>query len=184
MSAMLDILPNAVTLFTFILGGGLTAFAKGMYDYFHTAKVDNMAFDEKELSKYKEKTTSLESRILNLEAAQIQSCVPEWRKDYTGRYEFVNLAYEVSILLPLGKQKSDIIGKTDDEIFDRWPTFVALIKSLDQEAVISVRKFAIRRNVVFPNQGEQVMLIKEVAQSSYDGRIILIGRSYPERLAT
>ena len=54
-----------------------------------------------------------------------------------------------------------------------------MIKSLDREAIVSTRKFAIRRNVIFPNQEEQVMLIKEVTQTS-DGRIVLIGRCYPE----
>lgn len=182
MDQLFDLNPQVTAVISFILGGGLTALLKSTYDYYRTVKLDDQAFDERELSKYKDKTASLEQRILSLESAQVQSCVPEWRKDCTGRYEFVNLAYEMTILLPLGKQRSDIIGKTDEEIFEGWPEFVSLIKSLDKEAVISIRKFAIRRNVIFPSHQEQVMLIKEVAQSSFDGRIILIGRSYPETL--
>ena len=89
------------------------------------------------------------------------------------------MAYELAILLPLSKNKLDIIGKTDEEIFGIWPDFVEMIKSLDKEAIVSIRKFAIRRNVIFPNREEQVMIIKEVAQA-FDGRIVLIGRCYPE----
>lgn len=182
MDQFFDLSPQATAVLSFILGGGLTTFLKSTYDYYRTVKLDERDFTEKELSNCKNKTASLEQRTLSLESAQVQSCVPEWRKDCTGRYEFVNLAYEMTILLPIGKHRSDIIGKTDEEIFAAWPEFVSLIQSLDKEAVISIRKFAIRRNVIFPSNQEQVMLIKEVAQSSLDGRIILIGRSYPETL--
>lgn len=165
---------------SFIVGGGLMAFLKSIYDYQTTAKKDKLAFDQQELQKYKERTSSLEQRLLSLESsALIQSCIPEWRKDCSGRYEYINMAYEVAILLPLRKTKIEIIGKTDEEIFDDWPDFVKLLKSLDQEAVTSVRKFAIRRNVQFPNREEEVMLIKEIAQA-FEGRIVLIGRGFPE----
>lgn len=164
---------------SFIAGGGLMAFLKSVYDYQTTAKKDKLAFDQQELQKYKEKTSSLEQRLISLESSVIQSSTLEWRKDWSGRYEYINMAYEMAILLPLRKTKIEIIGKTDEEIFDDWPDFVNLLKSLDQEAVTSVRKFAIRRNVRFPNREEDVMLIKEIAQA-FDGRIVLIGRSFPE----
>lgn len=164
---------------SFIVGGGLMAVLKSIYDYQTTAKKDKLAFDQQELQKYKERTSSLEQRLLSLESSLIQSSIPEWRKDCSGRYEYINMAYEMAILLPLQKTKIEIIGKTDEEIFDDWPDFVKLLKSLDQEAVTSVRKFAIRRNVQFPNREEDVMLIKEIAQA-FDGRIVLIGRSFPE----
>ncbi len=165
---------------SFIVGGGLMAFLKSIYDYQTTAKKDKLAFDQQELQKYKERTSSLEQRLLSLEAsALIQSNIPEWRKDCSGRYEYINMAYEMAILLPLQKTKIEIIGKTDEEIFDDWPDFVKLLKSLDQEAVTSVRKFAIRRNVQFPNREEEVMLIKEIAQA-FESRIVLIGRGFPE----
>ncbi len=167
---------------SFIVGGGLMAFLKSIYDYQTTAKKDKLAFDQQELQKYKERTSSLEQRLLSLESSLIQSSIPEWRKDCSGRYEYINMAYEMDILLPLREAKEEeieIIGKTDEEIFDDWPDFVKLLKSLDQEAVTSVRKFAIRRNVQFPNREEEVMLIKEIAQT-FEFRIVLIGRSFPE----
>lgn len=166
-------------ILSFIAGGGITAYIKSRYDLSQTMKKDQLAFDQQELIKYKENSANLEQRILSLESSQIQSSIPEWRKDCTGRYDFVNLSYELYVLLPLGKSKTDIIGRTDAEIFAEWPEFVSIIQSLDREAVISARKFAIRRNVVFPKAEGNVMLIKEVAQS-FDGRIALIGRSYPE----
>lgn len=172
-------LPQITSIVSFIVGGGAIAFLKSKYDYTQQQKKDNLAFDQVELGKYKERTVSLEQRLLSLESSMIQSSVPEWRKDCTGRYEYVNLAYELAILLPLNKNKLDIIGKTDSEIFSIWPDFVEMIRSLDKEAIVSIRKFAIRRNVVFPNREEQVMIIKEVAQA-FDGRIVLIGRCYPE----
>lgn len=174
-------LPQITSIVSFIVGGGAIAFLKSKYDYTQQQKKDNLAFDQVELGKYKERTVSLEQRLLSLESSMIQSSVPEWRKDCTGRYEYINLAYELAYikLLPLSKNKLDIIGKTDEEIFGIWPDFVEMIKSLDREAIVSTRKFAIRRNVIFPNREEQVMLIKEVAQTS-DGRIVLIGRCYPE----
>jgi len=172
-------LPQITSIVSFIVGGGAIAFLKSKYDYTQQQKKDNLAFDQVELGKYKERTVSLEQRLLSLESSRIQSSVPEWRKDCTGRYEYINLAYELAILLPLSKNKLDIIGKTDEEIFGIWPDFVEMIKSLDKEAIVSIRKFAIRRNVIFPNREEQVMIIKEVAQA-FDGRIVLIGRCYPE----
>lgn len=180
--AVMD-LPNMSTeisaAVSFVVGGGLVAFIKSVYDYSQTVKRDQLAFDQQELIKYKDKTLTLEQRVVSLESSQIQSSVPEWRKDCSGRYDFVNLAYELYVLLPLNKARSDIIGRTDAEIFAEWPEFVAIIQSLDREAVVSARKFAIRRNVIFPKAEGNVMLIKEVAQS-FDGRIVLIGRSYPE----
>lgn len=172
-------LPQITSIVSFIVGGGAIAFLKSKYDYTQQQKKDNLAFDQVELGKYKERTVSLDQRLLSLESSMIQSSVPEWRKDCTGRYEYINLAYELAILLPLSKNKLDIIDKTDEEIFGIWPDFVEMIKSLDKEAIVSIRKFAIRRNVIFPNREEQVMIIKEVAQA-FDGRIVLIGRCYPE----
>lgn len=166
---------NIVNLIvTFLLGGGFLAWLQ----YYRTVKKEDRSFAESELELNRIQNKELNLRLDKIQVMLIPSFVPEWRKSVDGKYEYINRAYEVDILLNMGLSISDIIGKTDAEVFDGYPEFIKTMKDLETEAKSSLYKFSIKRNVIFPKYHE-AMIIKEVVQN-IEGKIYLVGKAYTE----
>lgn len=160
---------------TFLLGGSFLAWLQ----YYRTIKKEDRSFSEVELELNKNQNKLLNQKLDTIQIMLIPSFVPEWRKNTEGKYEYVNRAYEVDILLNMGLSMIDILGKTDEEIFAGYPDFIKTIKELEAEAKVSLHKFSIRRNVLFPNYHES-MIVKEVVQN-IEGKIYLVGKAYTEQ---
>lgn len=166
--------PLTTALISFVLGGGVIGYLK----FYLESRKDNRSLLQEDLALYKDRYHELRQELDELSILLIPSSAPEWRKNYRGEYEYISPSYEISILLGLGFAKSDIIGKTDAEIFKSHPEFVTLLGEIDAEARKSPRRFAVRYNVYFPGNPEQMMVIKEIAQN-ISGRNYFIGRCYP-----
>lgn len=161
-------------IITFLLGGGFLAWLQ----YYRNIKKEDRSFSETELELNKTQNKELNTKLDKIQVMLIPSFVPEWRKTVDGKYEYINRAYEVDILLNMGLCISDIIGKTDAEVFVDYPDFIRIMKELEAEAKLSLYKFSIKRNVLFPKYHE-AMIIKEVVQN-IEGKIYLVGKAYTE----
>lgn len=162
---------------SFVFGGGLSILS--YLKFFQDRKKDNLTFIEEELKRYKQAYEDLRIEVDKLKLAMVPSPVPEWRKDIWGRYVYVSPNYELLILLPLELTGVDVIGKTDVEVFADYPDFAKTLRDIDDEARISLKKFAIRRNIPFPGHAMTLMVIKEISQN-IDGQTYFTGRCYIE----
>lgn len=70
----------------------------------------------------KDELTRLQSKILILETHYVDYPFPAWLKDVNGVMVALNDHYEEEFLLPMGKNMTQYIGKTD---YDIWPLDVA-----------------------------------------------------------
>ena len=171
MNGIDTLIASAISL---IAGGGLVSYLKFRAE----SNKDGRSVLKEELELYKVRYHELRQELDALSTLLIPSAAPEWRKNYRGEYEYISPSYEVTILLRRYKTKEDVIGKTDAEIFKSYPDFVSLLTSIDEEAKNSNRRYAVRFNVLFPGNHDQMMIIKEVAQN-IAGRNYFIGRCYP-----
>jgi len=160
---------------SFIFGGSLIGYLK----FYQDKRKDHLTFIESDWQRTKHAYETLRTEVDKLKLAVMPSAVPEWRKDIRGTYVYVSPQYEMYILLPLSLTVLDILGKTDDDVFADYPDFAAVLKAIDNEARLSYKKFAVRRNVQFPGQMGTSMVIKEISQT-VDGTTYFIGRCYPE----
>lgn len=172
---MEDILKWAGLLLPFLFGGGVMAWMK----YFKESRQMYRDYTERELLKVNSELEIMKANFKELQLLLIPATVPEWRKNLERRYEYVNQNYEFTVLLPLGLSKEGVIGKTDEEIFGEYPEFIELMHQLDNEARKSVNRFIIRRGVLFPENNNPAMVIKEIVQS-IAGKIYYVGRAYLE----
>lgn len=162
-------------------GGGLIAYLKFFSDTSNQSRQNKLTFDEAELGKYKGGYADLQRQVDALNLALIPSPSPEWKKDSKRRYVYVSPSYEIGVLLPLGLSASDVIGKTDADIFVEYPEFVKVLEDIDDEAQRGSDHLAIRHGVYFPKNSRQMMVIKEIAQN-VKRDTFYVGRSYPDSL--
>lgn len=139
----------------------------------------NRSLDEKELEKCRKRISDLEEKILQLEVAILPSSYPEWRKDVSGRYQYVSAAFTLAFLVPMGLGPDDIMGKTDGEAFGKFPEFVDTLIILDKRLTASVSQVAVGRRIAIPGTGATYMVIKELV-SDPRGHVYRVGRAYPE----
>lgn len=170
-----------VTAIIALIGGGLITWLRFFRESKKEDKKDQREFDARERDKYKQKTEEQDQRITQLELLTIASNNPEWRKNSKGIYEYVSPSYEVQILLPMDKRREDVIGKKDEEVFVGWPSVWKPLKELDHEAALSPYKTAIKRGIRFPYNDNEMMVIKEIAQT-IDDKTYFIGRAYPDEI--
>lgn len=82
----------------------------------------------REIERLSKENAALGARVAHLEAAlgQTERPFPEWSKDGSNRYLWVNGAFVREFLEPQGKSATDILGKMDAEV---WPPEVAKMLS-------------------------------------------------------
>lgn len=170
-----EILKWTGVIMPFLLGGGIIAWLK----FFKENRNEYRDYAASELLKVKEELVAIRANYRELQSVIIPTIVPEWRKSLDRKYEHVNQNYEFTILLPIGLTREDVIGKTDEEIFEDYPEFVTMMNDLDKEARKAVNRFVIRRGVLFPESHSTAMVIKEIVQS-VAGKIFYVGRAYIE----
>lgn len=159
----------------FLLGGGIIAWLK----FFKDNRNEYRDYNASELLKVNDALITLRANFKELQSMLIPTIVPEWRKNLERKYEHVNQNYEFTVLLPIGLTKEDVIGRTDEEIFQNYPEFVTVMHDLDKEARKAVNRFVIRRGVSFPESHSTAMVIKEIVQN-VAGKIYYVGKAYIE----
>lgn len=121
----------------------------------------------------------LRMKVAGLEAAQIQTINPEWRKDHNRRYIYVNDVM-AGIMFSVGVTREKLIGKTDTEIFDgRYPEFVGALDKLHDRAQRN-RGTAAIMGVLFPGTSRMYTAIKEINTSL--GEPVFVGRAYNDHI--
>jgi len=159
-----------------LLGGGLLAWFK----YFKENRQEYRDYAASELLKVTQELTILRTSFKELQAVLIPTIVPEWRKNFEREYEYVNQNYEFVVLLPIGLTKEDLLGKTDEQVFKKYPEFLELMNELDREARKAKNRFIIKHGVYFPeNSTHTAMVVKEIVQN-ISGKIYYVGRAYME----
>lgn len=158
-------------------GGGVLAYLK----YFREGKKDSRTFDQTEADKYKEGFDTLSKQIDILNINYIPSNAPEWRKDSARRYVSVSPSFERDILLRVGLTRSDVLDRTDHDVFRKYPEYVKVIEDIENEVINSKEHIVIRNNVSFPEYNSQMMVVKEISQN-VRGDTFYVGRAYPQKL--
>lgn len=167
---------NAISL---AIGGGVIKFL-AWYDKRRDVEYSRKSnFDETELKKYKEAFDNIQQQFEQLQISTIPSNSPKWIRNAHGEYKYVSPSYEMTILLPLGLCREDVIDKSDEDVWGKYPDFWEMMRLIDQEAIQSEKKFAIRHDVKFPGNDNQMMVIKEISQNIM-GKTFFVGRCYPE----
>lgn len=161
-------------------GGGATG-VLAYLKWFADNKRAAQTFDEAELAKYRKGYDDMERQVSALTLALIPSPFPEWKKDSRRRYVFVSPSYELGVLVPLGLSGSDVLGKTDSEVFSDYPKFAAMLEEIDDESQRGADHLAVRHGIFFPRNPRQMMVIKEIAQN-VRRETFYVGRAYPDSI--
>ena len=176
----MTLIETLVTVFT-----AITSFLIGYIPLRRKAinadKEASKSFVAGELEKYRAGYEALRLELEQLKLSLIVSPTPEWKKDASRRYVQVNNSYVMNFLFPLGIRGQDILGKTDDEVFGRWPNFVETLRELEDAAQKNIGHVAAKRGVKFPGNPEKMTVIKEIAQK-YNEELYYIGSCYDDRL--
>lgn len=159
---------------SFLLGGGLIAYLK----FWRDGKSENRSFAESEREKMRIEIDRLTQAVSALSARLVPSNLPTWIKDSNRNYIDVNPAWEIQIGARLGKYRTDVIGKTDEEIFQDFPDFAQKLKQLDIEASSS-GGLSIQSNLQFPLNAGNKMVIKEIVVHDILGKTIFKGMAIP-----
>ena len=123
----------------------------------------------------------LRTKVAGLEAAQVQTLSPEWRKDHHRRYIYVNDSM-AKILFSVGITRELMINKTDADIFgDKYAEFVDALEKLQILAQRSGGTAAMS-GIPFPGTGRMYTAVKEINTSL--GEPIYIGRAYNDHIFT
>lgn len=136
-------------------------------------------------SREDERSTREELRLVREELGQVRALLisspsPEWRKDEKRRYIAVSPAFEISVLFPLNMSENDVIGKTDEEVFARFPDFVRVMREVADEAQRNPHRVAVRRKVCVPGNDDMQVIIKEIAHSNRGP--LFLGKLYRDGL--
>lgn len=160
---------------SFFLGGGLIAYLKFKRD----GRNDDRSFAEGERTRLLTQVDVLNNAVSSLSARLIPTNFPLWIKDSNRKYIDVNPAWELQIGGRLGMFKSEVYGKTDEEIFRNIPELAELFTSMDNEAVES-GGIAVRTGVVFPKDPKKKIVVKEVVIHDIFGQPIFKGMAFPD----
>ena len=163
-------------LIAFLFGGGLIAYFK----FYRDGKSENRSFAESEREKMRVEIERLTQAVSAMSARLIPSNLPTWIKDAAGKYIDVNPAWEIQIGTRIGKFRSDVLQKTDEQIFAHSPEFSELMASIDREASAS-GGLCVRHGILFPpgNTGKRIV-IKEIVVHDILGQPVFKGMAVPE----
>ncbi len=154
---MLELKTIIPAIISFFLGGGFIT----LLEFLKKKKADDRSFAEKERNDLAQKVETLKNDIVLLTAQIVPSSFPVWLKDSSGKYLFVNQAWEIQIGARIGKFKHHVIGFSDDQIFENQVEFLKVIKEIDEEAT-AFGGVAVRTNVPFPKNIGDHLVIKEI----------------------
>lgn len=160
---------------SFLFGGGLMAWFK----FYHESKTENRSFAESEREKMRSEIERLNQSVSAMSARLIPSNLPLWIKDSNRKYIDINPAWEIQIGTRIGAYRSDVIGKTDSQVFHEFPDFAAIMNQLDDEAAAS-GGLAIRSGLIFPRSTDRRMIIKEIVTHDLLGQPVFKGMAIPE----
>lgn len=160
---------DIVSIVSALLGtGGIISFMK----YRNEKRSDDRTFAQSELDSYKSQFSELKNELSDIKSQMLQSSFPMWGKSVDDKYIFCNKAFEVHILAKAGINKNTLIGKTDDEVFGKFPTFIKRMKEIKLRLVNSKTQSIVARDVPFPDEHSYKTIVKEVASSEYFGGVI------------
>lgn len=162
-------------LISFLLGGGLIAYLK----FWRDGKTESRSFAEGERVKLLEQVKTLNDAVSALSARVIPTNFPLWIKDADRRYIDVNAAWEIQVGSRLRMFRKDVLGKTDEDIFEGYPDFGHLLNTMDSEASLS-GGVSIRTGVVFPQNPQKKIVIKEILIHDILGQPIYKGMAVPD----
>lgn len=152
---------------------GLFGVLYGIYSN-RASKLDELRYPTQQ-----EEIQNLRMKVAGLEASQIQTLNPEWRKDHNRRYLYVNDVM-AGIMFSVGVTREQLIGKTDHEVFNgRYPEFVGALETLQERAKHNGGTAALTR-VEFPGTARMYTTIKEINTSL--GEPVYIGRAYNDHI--
>lgn len=161
---------------SFLLGsGGIITYLK----YFREGRTETRTFAENEREKMRSEIDILNSAISALSARVIPSNLPVWIKNADKKYIDVNPAWVIHIGSRVGKYKDDVLGKTDEEVFDNFPEFAKMLSEICSEAE-SGGGLAVRKGVMFPNTKSGKIIIKEILVHDILGQAIFKGMAVPD----
>jgi hypothetical protein len=160
---------------SFFLGGGLIAYLKFKRD----GRNDDRSFAEGERARLLAQVDVLNNAVSSLSARLVPTNFPLWIKDANRKYIDVNASWELQIGGRLGMFKSEVYGKTDEEIFRSSPELAELFSSMDNEAVES-GGIAVRIGVSFPKDPKKKIVVKEVVIHDIFGQPIFKGMAFPD----
>lgn len=160
---------------SFFLGGGLIAYLKFKRD----GRNDDRSFAEGERTRLLTQVDVLNNAVSSLSARLVPTNFPLWIKDSNRKYIDVNAAWELQIGGRLGMFKSEVYGKTDEEIFRNVPELAELFASMDNEAAES-GGIAVRIGVTFPKDPKKKIVVKEVVIHDIFGQPIFKGMAFPD----
>lgn len=163
---------------SFILGGGLIAYLK----FYRDKKTDDRSFAEKERDEMRIEIERLKKQVAAMSAQLIPSSFPIWIKDSDGKYIYVNHQWEIQVGARINKFHSQVVGFTDAEIFDLYPEFAELMRSIDREASKS-GGVAVRYNVTFPERIGSKIIVKEIVVRDLENLPVYRGCAIPVEFA-
>lgn len=159
---------------SFALGGGMVAYLK----FFQEKKTSDMSFIEKDREEMRIEIEVLKTQVQTLTAQLIPISFPVWMKNQAGAYLFVNRAWEIQIGAHIQKYHSEVVGKTDAQLFSNFPEFAKTLSDIDREAEKS-GGLCIRENVKFPNGIGFKSVIEEIAMKDSDNVVFFRGYAIP-----
>lgn len=164
-------------LISFLFGGGIIAWFK----YYRDNKIEDRTFAESEREKMKTEIQRLTETVSAMSARLIPSNLPNWIKDANRKYIDVNSSWEIQIGARLGKYRSDVIGKTDEQVFSGFPEFAKIMHELDDIA-ISNNGFSSKSGIVFPlNPDHPRMVISQIVTHDILGQLVFKAMAIPEK---
>ena len=171
--------PNTISiiisgLVSFALGGGMVAYLK----FFQEKKTSDLSFIEKDREEMKQEIESLKQQISAINAQIITLTFKIVIKNHTEVYLFVHQSRAIQNGAPIRKFQSDVIGKTDAQVFADYPEFAKTMQAIHREAEKS-GGLAIREKVVFPNGIGIKNVIKEIAVKESENVMVFRGYAIP-----
>lgn len=160
---------------SFLFGGGLIAYLK----FWRDGRTENRTFAESEREKMRSEIDRLTQAVSALSARLVPSNLPTWIKDANRKYIDVNPAWEIQVGTRIRKYRVDVIGKTDEEIFEDFPEFAKKMSDLDTSAS-SAGGLSISSGLEFPMNVGKRLVIKEIVVHDILGQPIFKGIAIPE----
>lgn len=160
---------------SFLFGGGSIAYLK----FWRDGRAENRTFAESEREKMRLEIDRLTQAVSALSARLVPSNLPTWIKDANRKYIDVNPAWEIQIGTRVKKYRVDIIGKTDEQIFDEFPEFAQKMVELDAAASMA-GGLAVTTGLEFPMSIGKRLVIKEIVVHDILGQPIFKGIAIPE----
>jgi hypothetical protein len=135
----------------------------------------------KEMSDLRVRNKELELRLSIMESAHLDSPLPQWIKDLSGRMISINSSYVENFLKPLGLNESDYVGKMDVDV---WGEDIGREFRKHDQRVIETKKlwFGVERVLVADGKKILHLIIK---YPRYSGSTIvgIAGIALPNSMA-